>query len=365
MYSVRAFAVVALAPAGLIGLAAIFGGGWIWAAFIYMTLGVWSLDRIAGTDNDTEDATDTGTDTDGGAAAGPAVAEAPGPAADRLSVALALSHFALLALTVGALARGGQGLAPWLALFWTAGMFFGQVSNSNAHELIHRSDRRLFALGKWVYISLLFGHHTSAHLKVHHRFAATRDDPNSARAGESFYAFAPRAWRGSFRKGYAAERADIIRRGTGGATPYVAYVLGGLGFLLAAGLGFGAAGVAVYLGLAAHAQAQLLLSDYVQHYGLVRRIGADGRPEPIGPAHSWNSARRFSALLMLNAPRHSDHHAHPGRRFPRLVLPPADAAPRLPASLPVMAMVALYPPRWRRMMDRPLDAWNGTEGEPA
>ena len=61
--------------------------------------------------------------------------------------------------------------------------------------------------------------------------------------------------------------------------------------------------------------------------------------------------------MMLNAPRHSDHHAHPARPFPQLSLPPGDAAPRLPRSLPVMACVACVPPLWRRMMDRRAAAW--------
>ena len=332
MHAIRSFAIIALTPVGLIALGALAGGSWIWAALGYMTLVAWALDKLI--------------------APGRSGAATQAAGADALSVILAAAHFLLLGLVIRALAAGGSGLAEGVGLFLAAGLFFGQVSNANAHELIHRSDRRLFQLGRWVYISLLFGHHTSAHLKVHHRFAASAEDPNTARAGESFYAFAPRAWRGSFRKGYEIERAEIIRRGRGGATPYVTYILGAAGFLLLSLLAFGWAGVAVHLGLAAHAQAQLLLSDYVQHYGLTRKAGANGRREPIGPAHSWNATGWFTARLMLNAPYHSDHHAHPSRPYPALALPDRAVAPRLPASLPVMSVLALYPAGWRRAMDR-------------
>jgi alkane 1-monooxygenase len=102
---------------------------------------------------------------------------------------------------------------------------------------------------------------------------------------------------------------------------------------------------------------QLLMSDYVQHYGLIRAPGPQGRPVPVGPRHSWNSPHQISSALMLNAPRHSDHHGHPARPFPELALPPADDAPRLPRSLPVMACVALVPPLWRRVMHPRLAAW--------
>ncbi len=344
MRNVPSFAIIALVPAGLLALGATLGGAWAWAALLYMTLFAWALDKLIPVR---------------GAAVGP---ESDPAAANRLSVLLGIVHFVLLGLTIRALASGGLGPLGWIGLYLGAGLYFGQVSNANAHELIHRTDRRLFQLGKWIYISLLFGHHTSAHTKVHHRYAATADDPNTARLGESFYAFAPRAWRDGFRKGYEMERADIMRRGTGGATPYVTYAFGAAGFLAVTWFAFGWAGILAYLGLAAYAQLQLLLSDYVQHYGLTRAPGEDGKPLPIGPDHSWNAGGWFTAHLMLNGPLHSDHHAHPTRPYPALALPDPGLAPRLPASLPVMSVLALYPGGWRRVMHRALDARAGEAG---
>lgn len=341
MHPVRAFAIASLAPVGLIGAGAVWGGVWNWAALIYMTLFAFFMDQIIAQ------------------AAPPADPTRELPSADALSAVLAVSHFALLALVIRALAMGGQGVAGWIAFYVAASLFFGQISNSNAHELIHRRDRRLFNLGKWVYISLLFGHHTSAHNKVHHRFAASDDDPNTARPGESFYRFAPRAWVGSFVKGYQMEQADIARRGRGGLKPYWVYVGGGLAALGLSGLAFGWAGVGVHLLLAFYAQTQLLLSDYVQHYGLRRARRPDGKLEPIGPAHSWNARHWFTSHMMLNAPRHSDHHAHPARPYPQLELHPRAVAPILPSSLPAMATLALFPGPWRRVMGRALKRWNG------
>lgn len=343
MHPVRAFAIASLAPVGLIGAAALLGGVWIWAALVYMTLFAFTMDQlIARIDPPADPLREL-------------------PAADGLSAVLAISHFVLLALVIRALAAGGQGVAGWIALYVAAGLFFGQVSNSNAHELIHRGNRFLFDLGKWVYISLLFGHHTSAHNKVHHRFAASDEDPNTARPGESFYRFAPRAWVGSFVKGYRMEQADIARRGRGGMNPYWLYVGGGIAVLLASGLAFGWAGVGVHLMLAAYAQTQLLLSDYVQHYGLRRAKLANGKLEPIGPAHSWNARHWFTSHMMLNAPRHSDHHAHPARPYPQLELHPQGVAPILPSSLPVMAALALFPGPWRRVMGRALARWTASQ----
>ena len=332
-----AFGVTSLLPVPLLMLAAIWGGVWGWVALVYLTVFAFAMDTLVGFATEESDA------------------DREFPASDVLSIALALAHFLILALVVMAFGRAmrtGEGIA----LFLATGLFFGQVSNSNAHELIHRSQRGLHALGKWVYISLLFGHHTSAHPQVHHRFVASAEDPNSARLGESYYRFAMRAWVGSFRKGLAVETAR--RKGRVGLDhPYVTYFAGAALFAaLAYGVG-GGAGLATLLGLAAYAQSQLLMSDYVQHYGLRRRTLPDGRLEPVSPLHSWDSRHVFSSHLMLNAPRHSDHHAHPARHFPKLTLPAPDTAPTLPYSLPVMSVLALYPPIWRRVMDPRAAFW--------
>lgn len=346
-HPVRAFAIASLMPVALILLGAAFGGVWVWLSLGYMTGFVFLMDQVIARNDPPSDPT------------------RELPEADGLSAVLAVLHFVILAAVIWALAKAGLGFWRGAGLFVAAALFFGQVSNSNAHELIHRTSKPLFNLGKWVYISLLFGHHTSAHTKVHHRFAASADDPNSARQGESFYAFWPRAWWGSFSRGYAAETADLERRGAGGMTPYPVYVGGAAALLGLSFLIFGWAGFFAHIGLALYAQTQLLLSDYVQHYGLTRAKRDDGKYEPIGAAHSWNARHWWSSHMMLNAPRHSDHHAHPARPYPQLSLPPRKAAPRLPSSLPAMATLALFPSLWRRVMDKALARWNAEQERPA
>jgi alkane 1-monooxygenase len=275
------------------------------------------------------------------------------PGSDALLVAIGVLHLAAVPLAIWAVA-GDSGLKGWergvLAVGF--GLWFGQVANPAAHELIHRGDRRLFRLGAAIYSSLLFGHHASAHRLVHHRHAASRDDPNTARSGEGYYRFFLRAWAGSFRAGWQAERARAR-----GLHPYVWYLAGSLLTCVCAYGVAGGWGVAAWAAMALHAQSQLLLSDYVQHYGLTRARDANGRLEPVGDRHSWNAPHWASAAMMLNAPRHSDHHAHPSRPYPALRLPAADDAPRLPYALPVCCVVALVPPVWRRMMAPRLARW--------
>ncbi|RVT87058.1 alkane 1-monooxygenase [Rhodobacteraceae bacterium CCMM004] len=339
------FALATLAPAAAIGLAILIGGVWSVVALLSMTLLTGLLDhfiRWAETPREV-----------------PPGAEFP--AGDRLCVTLGAVQIVLIPLTVLALSsQGDVHPAEKVAIFLAAGLWLGQVGNANAHELIHRGDRRLFRLGRALFITLLFGHHTSAHRQVHHPWVATPRDPSSARLGEGYYRFLLRSWRGNLRAGFHAERALLERRHGDRwwrYHPYTLYALGAVLCLAAGALLGGVAGVLWYLALAGYAQSQILLSDYVQHYGLRRAEIAPGKYAPVGPQHSWNAGHGATSALMLNAPRHSDHHARPTRPWTALELPDEEDAPRLPYSLPAMATIALVPPIWRRMMDPRARAW--------
>jgi alkane 1-monooxygenase len=119
----------------------------------------------------------------------------------------------------------------------------------------------------------------------------------------------------------------------------------------------GGVGVLVWVLLALGAQSQLMLSDYVQHYGLLRARAPDGRYTPITDHHSWNAPHWYSSAMMLNAPRHSDHHTRPNRPYPALRLPKPADAPRLPWPLPLACTLALFPPIWKRAIRPHLKPW--------
>lgn len=334
------FAVVALAPAGLLWLG-LLSPVWLGLALVYMSVLVVTMDQIVVLFR----------------ADAPEGTEFPG--SDALLVAIGVVQ--LMAMPVAVLVLTGSLGWGWkLAGFIALGFWLGQVAVPAAHELIHRPSRGLFRLGALMYITILFGHHSSAHRLVHHRHAATAEDPNSARLGEGYYRFALRAWAGSFLRGLQVENARYV--GRHGLHPYVYYCGGALAVLAVAYGLAGWSGVLVWIGLSAHATSQLLLSDYVQHYGLQRQITPSGKPEPMGLEHSWNAPFWFSSALMLNAPRHSDHHAHPDRPYPALRMPSGDVAPRLPWPLPVACMIALSPSIWKRAMRAPLRHWQQRYG---
>lgn len=341
--SFLAFTLATLLPLPFLLAGALFGGWAAWIALLYITL------LVAGVDAFVPALTRDGL-------------AAEDDEADLLSMVLVGAHFTLLFLMLWALSGGGTRLfsITGLALFTATGLFMGQVSNSNAHELIHRGARGLRWAGKWVYISLLFGHHASAHSLVHHTHVGTPEDPNTSRINENFYHFAQRAWLGSFTAGLRAEEQRLAQIGVDRwdmRHPYLLYIGGAALMLLISHIIAGWRGVLVHLLLAGFAQAQLLLTDYVQHYGLERARREDGSYEPVDARHSWNAPHWLSSLWMLNAPRHSDHHAHPAKRYTALEISARGAAPMLPHSLPVMACIALWPKLWERVMAPHVDAW--------
>ncbi len=75
------------------------------------------------------------------------------------------------------------------------------------------------------------------------------------------------------------------------------------------------------------------------------------------PHHSWNAAQRASNWLLINLQRHSDHHYKPDRRFPLLQTYPQSQAPALPFGYPMMGVIVMIPPLWRRMMNPRVRAW--------
>ncbi|CUH65645.1 Alkane 1-monooxygenase 2 [Thalassovita gelatinovora] len=332
------FTLATLVPACLLILSALFGGVWVLIALLFITVFTLCMDRLLLTAETSRP-------------------DAEFPAGDGLSVLLALLHLPMLALAVWAIG-GDSGMGGWerAGLLVGFGLFFGQISHPNAHELIHRGNRWFAGLGKMVYITLLIGHHISAHLLVHHIHVATAADPSSAHKGEGFWRFVKRGWIGPFKAGLMAENRRRARIGRKSilSHPYTHYVVGAAATLTIAAAFWGAGGCAALIGVAGYAQLQMLLSDYVQHYGLQRGLGANDKPVAVGPDHSWNTPHRYSSAMMLNAPRHSDHHIHPARHYPALRLTPD--MPVLPHSLPVMAVIALWPGLWRKVMDARLAA---------
>ncbi len=325
-------ALLCLTPVALLSLGSFHDPLWFWPALLWMILLAPAMDRL--------------------------IPEAPEPVTGEgpdsgltLTAVLALVLFPLMAMAVWVLANMAFGL-QWIVTFFAFGLILGQVGMVAAHDLIHRRHRWAVWLGKAYFTLCAFGHHASAHKLIHHVHVATPRDPNTPAKGRTIYGFVPETWWRSFLRAWHAES---WRRGYGFPTPFAFYIGGALAFALAAFLWQGLAGLVVWVLLAFYAASQMLGADYVQHYGLHRRKRPDGKWEPVTPAHSWDTPGAFTAVMMFNAGRHADHHAHPYRAYPALRDRPT--APVHPFSVAAMVVIALIPPLWRRLVHPRLDAF--------
>lgn len=243
------------------------------------------------------------------------------------------------------------------------GVTTGGVGVVYAHELIHQKNKWERSLGDFLLAMVLYGHFRTKHILIHHRYVGTPADPVTARYNEGFHRFFYRVLRVGSLASWRVEAGRLAKRGRPvwhHANPFWRYILWGCGMLLLAGLIGGWMGVGLLCIQAVIAILFLELTNYVEHYGLVRKHLGDGKYEHVRPHHSWNSSREFTNYLLINLQRHSDHHYKPERRFPLLQTYDSSEVPVLPMGYPSLAAIALIPPIWRRMMNPKVRAWRRT-----
>lgn len=220
------------------------------------------------------------------------------------------------------------------------------------HELGHKNTQLEKWLAKIVLAPSGYGHFFIEHNRGHHRDAATPADPASSRMGESIYRFVLREMPGAWFRAWELEKSRLQKAGLPVFSLHNEIIQPALLTLalwgsLVAWLGWN---VLPFLVVASFwANFQLTSANYIEHYGLLRGQRAPGKYEACQPHHSWNSNHIFSNWILFHLQRHSDHHAHPLRRYQSLRH--FDNLPTLPSGYFAMFLVAYIPPLWRAVMD--------------
>ena len=226
------------------------------------------------------------------------------------------------------------------------------------HELIHRRRQWERRLGEFLLASASYPQYATEHVYIHHAYVGTPLDVGSAPRGESLWHYFPREVASNLLGSWVVARDRLARKGLPvwhRSNPFWRYGLT-TAFWYAVVFAMGGPwAIPVYMALCLGVVFSMKVSNYLQHYGLRRVRMAGGRFEKILPRHSWSVDYRFSNWMFFNMQRHADHHAVWARRYPLLQFRGADESPQLPGSYGKMFGLAVRPRRWFETMDPLVD----------
>ncbi len=215
------------------------------------------------------------------------------------------------------------------------------------HELIHRPNRFAQTLGRLVFVTVLYEHFFTEHVRGHHVRVGTPEDPATARFGETFVRFYFRTVPAQFR---SAWRLETTRLGDPDMPLYdlrllrsrVVHGIAAEVLLLVAITHFaGWTALAVFLMQAWWATRALEVVNYFEHWGLSRTTRS------VEPMHSWDTHSRFTYYALTGLSRHADHHAFASRPYQQLRV--WEESPKLPKGY--LAMFPLVLGRNRRFQE--------------
>lgn len=244
-------------------------------------------------------------------------------------------------------------LALIFALAW--GYAYSGILIAFSHEFLHRRSLVHQMLGGSLWSFFCYGTFLSEHCMVHHVHVATPLDASSAPKGQTLYQFLPRALAHNAPNGFKAEAKRLKERGKPVISVYnrilwlslLSVIIFALSWVIA-----GKYGVVFFLVQTVLSILKIEVANYFMHYGLQRKLLANGRYERVSPLHSWN-IEGYDHFTVINVSRHSDHHAFPRRPYP--VLRNFPEAPQLPLNFSQALFLPYFPKVWFSIMDPVVD----------
>lgn len=215
----------------------------------------------------------------------------------------------------------------------------------NAHESGHRKKGSMaWRMARINMFLVLYSHFTTEHNNSHHKNYATELDAASSPAGRGLWTqiltTVPRqyksAWRTHVRKGRSGIKNPILH-----STILQVIFLAVL---------YSISDSMLYTFLIQAALAIILLEfvNYMQHYGLRRKVG-----ERHSEMHSWEHRGVWSRWTLLELPLHPAHHLKAST--PMWDLKAYENSPQLPSGYYVCFWLAVIPPLWKRVMGKRLE----------
>jgi alkane 1-monooxygenase len=249
-------------------------------------------------------------------------------------------------------------------LIISLGVYSASIINV-AHELGHRKSKTAQFHSKLALTTVFYTHFFIEHNKGHHVHVATPLDPAHSRKNQNIYNFFIQTLVGGFKSAYNIEKNRLSKKETNGNifdNEFITWHLATVVFFSSIIIGFWLFSgsfpvilISYLIGQSLVAVLSLETVNYIEHYGMERKLVADSRYERVNPLHSWNANHFFSNMILFNLQRHSDHHAYATR--PYQILRHFDSSPQLPAGYPIMMLMSLVPSLWFTVMNKNLEKW--------
>ena len=239
-----------------------------------------------------------------------------------------------------------------IGIILSAGIVMATNGINVAHELGHRKSLFSRTCSKLLFLPCQYMHFFIEHNYGHHINVATPEDPATAKYKQNLYSF----WISSVTKTYfSAWRIQIKLLRVSKQSflsiknDMIFYTLFQISFLILIYINYGLTITIYSLLMSIISFLFLETINYVEHYGLLRKLKSNGKYERVEPHHSWNSNHTIGRITLYELTRHSDHHFISSKKYP--VLESIDDSPQLPYGYPTSILISFFPPLWFKIMN--------------
>lgn len=232
------------------------------------------------------------------------------------------------------------------------GIGAGIMGVTAGHELIHAPNKIVRKMGSTILYAVNYPHFKIEHM-WHHLHLCTDQDTDSAKRHESVYQFILRTipygwyicWKWEAQRLNRKNKSALSLDNKMLKTTLKQITLNILIYLI-----FGLNGLIVFLVQGIVSIILLKWVDYIEHYGISRKLKDNGRHEAIERNHSWDSASFFTNFTLFNLGYHGHHHESASVPYYHLEVD-KDATNTLPHGYTTLMLKALIPSHWYQYMD--------------
>jgi len=260
-------------------------------------------------------------------------------------VALQLANHVLVGvmaskLGVGSLAAFGTTFANLVGMAVVSGTTAGYSGIVLGHELVHRRNRFEYFLGRLLLALVCYEHFATEHVRGHHPRLGTREDPATARYGESLKDFVRRTIPAQFKSAWKLEKIRLGDVNMKWTDPRISGhrvlqgVVGEIGIVFLYLVVFGPVAMVFFLVQSRAAIALLETVNYIEHWGITRAT------RTVTPVDSWDTDNWFTLNTLVGLSRHADHHAQASRPYQKLRF--FEESPKMPYGYYGTILLAMF-----------------------